>query len=62
MVKCRINGTAGKWGMAVSNVESMQVAREAADLEMVKIISPAVDVLSTMQNSNTVDLSQYSVA
>jgi intracellular sulfur oxidation DsrE/DsrF family protein len=59
LVECRVDWTAGKWRRAVSNVEDMRAAQEALNIEVVEIISPAVDVLSTTQNDNVVDL--YSV-
>ena len=59
MVERRANGS-GKWRRAVSVVEDMQAAQES-NIEVVEIISPAVnhDVLSTTQNNNIIDL--YSV-
>ena len=60
MVKRRVNGP-GKWRRAVSVIEDTQAARETSNIEVVKVISPAVDhdVLSTTQNNNIIDL--YSV-
>ena len=59
MVERRANGS-GKWRRAVSVVEDTQAAQES-NIEVVEIISPAVnhDVLSTTQNNNIIDL--YSV-
>ena len=58
MAECRVDGS-GKWRRAVSVVEDTQAAREMSNKDVVEIISPAVDVLSTTQNNNIVDL--YSV-
>jgi hypothetical protein len=59
MVESRVDRAAGKWGRAVSTVEDTQAAREASNIEVVEITSPAVDVLSTTQNDNIINL--YSV-
>ena len=59
MAECRVDRTTGKWGGAVSNLVDTQAAREMSNTKVVEIISPAVDVLSTTQNNNVVDL--YSV-
>ena len=55
MVEHRVDGS-GKWRRAVSVVEDTQAAREMSNKDVVEIISPAVDVLSTTQNNNIVDL------
>ena len=48
---------AEKWGGAVSTLEDMQAVQETSDIEVVEIISPAaVNVLSTTQNNNVIDL------
>ena len=60
MAKLRVR-TAGKWGRAVSMVEDKPTALETAEaeVEVVEITSPAVNVLNTVSNNNIVDL--YSV-
>jgi hypothetical protein len=59
MVKYRSDRTTGKWGRAVSNIESMPAAREPASIEMIEVYSPAVNVPSAELNNNVIDL--YSV-
>ena len=61
MVEHGVNKTAGKWGRAVSKVEDTLTARETemSNIEVVEVISPAVDVLTSSPNDNIVDL--YSV-
>jgi intracellular sulfur oxidation DsrE/DsrF family protein len=59
LVKYRVDRKAGKWGRAVSNVGDTQAAREASNVEVVEVISPAVNVISTVQNDSIIDL--YSV-
>ena len=59
MAEFRTDRTTGKWGRAARNVEDTQAAREASNIEVVEITSPAVDVLSTTQNDNIINL--YSV-
>ena len=56
MAEYRINRTAGKCGRAISIVGNVPAAQEPSSVEVVEIISPAVSVLSTMQNDNIVDL------
>ena len=55
MAEGRVDRT-GKWGGAVSTLGDTQAARETSDIEMVEIISPTVDVHSTTQNDNVIDL------
>ena len=50
------NGTAGKWGRAVSNIEDTLAARESPSVEVIEVVSPAVIVPSTAQNITVVDL------
>ena len=59
MVELRISRAAGKQARAVSIIEDTQAARESANMEVIEITSPAINVPSTMQNNNVVDL--YSV-
>jgi hypothetical protein len=59
MVEYRVSRTTGKWGRAVGIVGDTQAAQEASSLEEVEESSPVVDVLSTAQNNNVIDL--YSV-
>ena len=56
MAECRVDRTSGKWRRAIGTVDDMQAAREASNIEVVEIISPAVDVHSAMQNNNVIDL------
>jgi hypothetical protein len=57
--KHKSDGAAGKWERAASNIDDMQVAQEQVGIEVIEVISPAMNVLSVMQNENLVDL--YSV-
>jgi hypothetical protein len=50
---------AGKRGRAVSIVEDMRTAREPTSVDVVEVLSPAVNVLNTVPNNNIIDL--YSV-
>lgn len=59
MVKSRVSGATGKWGGVVSNVEVTPTTQDSPSIEMIEIISPYANVLSTTQNNNIVDL--YSV-
>ena len=62
MAKCSIVGATGKWGRAVSIVEDMPAALESCsveDLEVIEVVSPAVNVHNIAPNDNIVDL--YSV-
>ena len=58
-VKWRVDWTTGKWGRAVSNIENTPAAREPTNIEVIEIASSAVNVPSTSQNDNIIDL--YSV-
>ena len=57
MAEYGINGTAGKWGRAISIVGEMPTARETMKIEEVEITSTTVNVHNVMQNDNIVDLS-----
>ena len=59
MVEHRVEQPAGKRARAVSSVDDTPAARESSSVEVVEVISPAVDVCNTVQNDNIVDL--YSV-
>lgn len=59
MVEQGISRTAGKWRRAISSIEDMPVAQESAGVEVIEIISSAVNVLSTAQNDDIINL--YSV-
>ena len=59
MAKWRVDWTTGKWGRAVSNIENTPAAREPTNIEVIEIASPAINVPSTAQNDNIIDL--YSV-
>ena len=59
MVKWRVDRTTGKQGRAVSNIENTPAAREPTNIEVIEITSPAINVPSTAQNDNIIDL--YSV-
>lgn len=59
MVEQGISRTAGKWRRAISSIEDMLVAQESAGVEVIEIISSAVNVLSTAQNDDIINL--YSV-
>ena len=57
MAEYGINGTAGKWGRAISIVGEMPTARETMKIEEVEITSTTINVHNVMQNDNIVDLS-----
>jgi intracellular sulfur oxidation DsrE/DsrF family protein len=59
VVKHRVDRESGKWRRAISIVEDTPTARETTSVEVIEITSPAVAVLSTMQNDNLIDM--YSV-
>ena len=59
MVEHRVEQPAGKRARAVSSVDDMPAAQESSSVEVVEVISPAVDTCNAVQNDNVVDL--YSV-
>ena len=59
MVRHRIYRAAGKWGRAVSKIESTPAAQETSSIEVIEVCSPAAKVLTTESNDNLIDL--YSV-
>ena len=59
MAEYRVNRAAGKRARAVSIIKDMPAAQESSSIDVVEIISPAVNVDNAVQNDNIVDL--YSV-
>ena len=56
MAKHGVYRTSGKRGGAISDIEGMLMAQETPDIEVIKVCSPAVNVINTVSNNNTVDL------
>jgi len=59
VVEYGVECPAGKRGRAVSIVKNMRTAREPSNVDMIEVLSPAVDVLTAVPNNNIIDL--YSV-
>ena len=56
MAKHGVYRTSGKQGGAISNIEGMLMAWETPDIEVIKVCSPAINVINTVSNNNIVDL------